>query len=202
MAVKPMTLKPNIARAAIGAAVAGAMTLTATPAFARHRDDDGIDAGEVIAGAVILGGLAAILSSNGGKDRYGDRDVRYDNGRYDNGGYDNGRYDNDRYGDRDGRYGDNRYGNDRGRYGNSRSAVNQCVTSVEQRSGRYGRTDVTEIRSIDRIRGGYEVRGRVVVRDGYRGNWGRGRGGSYDQGRFSCTVRYGRVDDIRLSGLG
>jgi hypothetical protein len=201
MAVKPMTLKPTFARAAIGAAVAGAMTLTATPAFARHRDDDGIDAGEVIAGAVILGGLAAILSSNDGgyrnDDRYGDRDGRYDNGRYDD-----GRDNDDRYGDRDGRYGDNRYGYDRGRYGNSRSAVNQCVNSVEQRSGRYGRTDVTEIRSIDRIRGGYEVRGRVVVRDGYHGNWGRGRGGSYDKGRFTCTVRYGRVDDIRLSGLG
>lgn len=191
MAVKPMTFT----KAAVGAAVAGAMTLTATPAFARHRDDDRIDAGEVIAGAVILGGLAAILSDNDGyrsRDRYDDRyrtDDRYGD-RYD-----------DRYDDR---YGDARshWGYDRGRYGNSRSAVNQCVNVVEQRSGRYGRTDVTEIRSIDRIRGGYEVRGRVVVRDGYHGRWGRDRGGYYDKGRFTCTVRYGRVEDVRLSGLG
>jgi hypothetical protein len=192
MAVKPMTLT----KSAIGAAVAGAMTLTATPALARHRDDDGIDAGEVIAGAVILGGLAAILSDNN-NNRYRDRG-RYDD-RYGYRGDYRDDYRGDRYGYDDGR---SHWGYDRGRYGNSRSAVNQCVNSVEQRSGRWGRTDVTEIRSIDRIRGGYEVRGRVVVRDGYQGRWGRGRGGYYDQGRFSCTVRYGRIDDIRFSGLG
>lgn len=41
--------------------------LSATPALARgrydHRDRDGIGAGEIIAGAVVLGGLAAILST-------------------------------------------------------------------------------------------------------------------------------------------
>ncbi len=62
MAKKPM----NWTKAAIGAATAGAM-LSATPALARdrydHRDRDGIGAGEIIAGAVVLGGLAAILSA-------------------------------------------------------------------------------------------------------------------------------------------
>lgn len=177
----------KMTKAAIGAATAGAMMLGSTPALARDRDrdGDGISAGEVIAGAVVLGGLAAILSS-GDNDRY-DRGDRYD-GRYDNRG--GGRYDNDA------RYG---YGYDYNRYGNSRSAVNQCVSAVERGSRRYGNTDVTQVTSIDRKRDGYKVKGRVVVRDGYGGRWGRG--GQYDQGRFSCDIRYGRVQDIKFSGL-
>lgn len=172
----------KLSKAAIGAATAGAMALTATPAMARDRHDrDGISAGEIIAGAVVIGGLAAILSS--GNDRYDRYDRRYDN-RY------HGRYDNPRYG----------YGYAYGRYGNSRSAVNQCVNAVERGSRRYGRTDVTEVTKIDRKRDGYRVKGRVVVTDGYRGRWGRG-GGYYDRGKFSCDVRYGRVVDIDFSGL-
>ena len=126
----------------------------------------------------MLGGLAAILSAD--NDRY---DGRY-NDRY------RGRYDNDpRYG----------YGYDYSRYGNSRGAVSQCVNAVERGTSRYGRTDVTQVTSIDRKRDGYRVKGRVVVNDGWRGRWGRG--GSYDRGKFSCDVRYGRVVDVDYSGL-
>lgn len=165
----------KLSKAAIGAATAGAMMLGSSPAMARDRDRDGIGAGEIIAGAVVLGGLAAILSASN-NDRY---DSRY-----------RGRYDNDpRYG----------YGYDYNRYGNSRSAVSQCVSAVERGSRRYGNTDVTQVTSIDRKRDGYKVKGRVVVRDGYGGRWGRG--GSYDRGKFSCDVRYGRVQDIKFSGL-
>ncbi|WP_338424764.1 hypothetical protein [Sphingopyxis kveilinensis] len=171
-----MAIKANLTKAAIGAATAGAMVMSATPAMARDRydDNDGISAGEIIAGAVVLGGLAAILSS--GNDRYDDR-------------Y-RGRYDDPRYG----------YGYDYNRYGNSRSAVSQCVNAVERGSRRYGRTDVTEVTDIDRKRDGYKVKGRVVVRDGYGGRWGRG--GSYDRGKFTCDIRYGRVQNIKFSGLG
>ncbi|WP_262407934.1 hypothetical protein [Sphingopyxis sp. OPL5] len=178
----------KLTKAAVGAATAGAMLLGSTPALARDRDrdGDGISAGEVIAGAVVLGGLAAILSS-GDNDRY-DRDGRYDR-RYDDRYRGGGRYDDARYG----------YGYDYGRYGNSRSAVNQCVNAVERGSRRYGNTDVTQVTSIDRKRDGYKVKGRVVVRDGYGGRWGRG--GYYDQGKFSCDIRYGRVQDIKFSGL-
>ena len=172
-----MAIKTNLTRAAIGAATAGAMLMSAVPATARDRyDRDGIGAGEIIAGAVVLGGLAAILSS-GNNDRYD---------RYDNRGYDN----------RNGA----QYGYDYNRYGNSRSAVSQCVSAVERGSRRYGRTDVTEVTSIDRKRDGYKVKGRVIVNDGYGGRWGRG--GSYDKGKFTCDIRYGRVQDIRFSGLG
>lgn len=172
----------KLSKAAIGAATAGAMMLGSTPAMARDRydDRDGISAGEIIAGAVVLGGLAAILSS-GSNDRY-DRYGRYDD-RY------NGRYNDPRYG----------YGYDYNRYGNSRTAVNRCVNAVERGSRRYGNTDVTQVTRIDRKRDGYRIKGRVVVRDGYRGRGGRY--GYYDQGKFSCDVRYGRVQDIRFSGL-
>ena len=73
------------------------------------------------------------------------------------------------------------------------------VGAVENGSRRYGNTDVTQVTSIDRNRDGYKVKGRVVVRDGYGGRWGRG--GYYDQGKFTCEIRYGRVQDIRFSGL-
>lgn len=170
-----MAIKTNLTKAAIGAATAGALLMSAAPAAARDRyDRDGISAGEIIAGAVVIGGLAAILSS-GDNDRYDDR-------------Y-RGRYNDARYG----------YGYDYNRYGNSRSAVSQCVNSVERGSRRYGRTDVTEVTSIDRKRDGYRVKGRVVVRDGYGGRWGRG--GSYDKGKFTCDLRYGRVQNIKFSGL-
>ena len=174
----------KLTKAAVGAAAAGAMVMSATPAMARDRyDRDGNSAGEIIAGAVVIGGLAAILSASD-NDRYGDR---YD-GRYRD-DY-RGRYDNDpRYG----------YGYDYNRYGNSRSAVSQCVSAVERSGSRYGRADVTQVTSIDRKRDGYKVKGRVVVRDGYGGRWGRG--GYYDKGKFSCDVRYGRIHDIDFSGL-
>lgn len=187
MARKPLSWT----KAAIGAATVGAM-MSAAPALARDNyrghDRDGISAGEVIAGAVILGGLAAILSS-GDNDRY---DSRY-NGRYD------GRYDDPRYG----------YGYDYNRYGNSRSAVDRCVRAVEREGRRYGNLDVTQVTSIDRRRDGYRIKGRVLLRDRYNGGWDRGYGdryGSgygydYDKGRFSCDFRYGRIQDVRLAGL-
>ncbi|MGN6692020.1 MAG: hypothetical protein ACTHJU_13850 [Sphingopyxis sp.] len=174
-----MASKATFTKAAIGAATAGAMLMSAVPANARDRyDRDGISAGEIIAGAVVIGGLAAILSAD--NDRYDGRYSDRSRGRYDN----------------DPRYG---YGYDYNRYGNSRSAVSQCVNAVERGSRRYGNTDVTQVTSIDRKRDGYKIKGRVVVRDGYGGRWGRG--GSYDRGKFSCDVRYGRVQDIKFSGL-
>jgi hypothetical protein len=181
-------------------AAAAALASVSAPAMARDRHDrDHISAGEVIAGAVVLGGLAAVIASADN-----DRDRRYDDGRY----YGRDGYDHDRNG-----YG---YNN---RYGGGRSAVNRCVNAVETRANRYARSDVTEIRDIQRTRYGYKVSGKLVVQDGWRGQdrgynrydrddrpghygndrYGYGRG--YDKGRFTCYIERGRVIDIDYRGL-
>jgi hypothetical protein len=168
-------------------AAAAALVSLAAPAEARdrYRDNDGISAGEVIAGALVIGGLAAILSDN---DR--DRDYRYDRAGYGySDGYRRGGYDR---------------GYDYGyRYGGSRAAVDRCVNAVEHWGSRYSRTDVTRIFDIDRTRYGYRVSGNIVVKDGWRGrdryDYGYQRG--YDQGRFTCYVERGRVVDIDYRGL-
>lgn len=164
--------------------MAGAATLAASaPAEARrHYDRDGIDAGDIIAGALIIGGIAAIASAASDNDR----------------GYRSGRY----YDGYDG------YGYRRDGYG-SRAAVDQCVRAARGEASRYGRARVTDVTRIDRIRGGYEIRGRLVVEDRGlrgRGDWDRGYnynryGDGYDKGKFSCVTRYGRIDDVRVSGL-
>ena len=187
-------------------AAAAALVSVAAPAQARDRyDRDNISAGEVIAGAVILGGLAAVIASADN-----DRDGRYNDGRYDDRNYNRDGYD----------YGRSGYGYNN-RYGGGRSAVNQCVNAVETRANRYARSDVTEIRKIDRTRYGYKVSGKLVVQDGWRGQdrgynrydrddryerdnrygYGNGYARGYDKGRFTCYVERGRVIDIDYSGL-
>ncbi|MEL7446600.1 MAG: hypothetical protein AAGK02_12440 [Pseudomonadota bacterium] len=177
-------LKKTIAKGTLGTVAAGAMALaSANPAMARDRNDK-IDAGDVIAGALIIGGIAAIASA-ASKDR--DRHYRHDT----------------RYRDR----GDYRGYNNRGYYknsrrGGSRVAVEKCVNAAERQARRFGGfryADVTQIRDVDRTRNGYRVKGRIVV-DGARG-YGRN---SYDRGRFTCwTDGYGRpqVDFKNVRGL-
>jgi hypothetical protein len=183
----------TITKALVGTVAAGAMAMAAAaPASAQIRDrdydrGDGISAGEVIAGAVILGGLAAVIASaDNDRDDYYDRDYR----------------DNDR-GGRDGY----RYNN--GRRNNARVAVEECVRAAEQRAEyRSGSSaEVYEVGRINRSRNGFEINGRIAVRNDYRG---RGWGGDYrrnyrnngwDEGRFSCDWRNGRVADIDFGGL-
>ncbi|MEL6540755.1 MAG: hypothetical protein AAFQ34_05070, partial [Pseudomonadota bacterium] len=68
-------LKKTIAKGTLGTVAAGAMALaSATPAMADdRRDRGGISAGDVIAGAVVIGGIAALA---GAFDR--NRDRRFD----------------------------------------------------------------------------------------------------------------------------
>ena len=164
----------KLTKALVGTAAAGAMAVTAaTPAFARDRDG-GIDAGDVIAGALIIGGIAAIAVAASKKDhdrdRYGyrhDRDYRYDRAGY--------------------RYHPGM---------SPREAVQRCVRAAESDASRYshGRADVTDIRRIKDRRDGYDVKGRITVSSHH---YGRG----YDSGKFTCKVRYGRVADIDYSGI-
>ncbi len=176
-----------IAKGGIATGAVGAMALAAaTPAQADHRDRGKIGAGEIIAGAVILGGIAAIASSSK-RDRY---------------------YNDDR-----------RYRSDYRRGGNPRRAVEKCIRAVERdarRSG-YRFADVTQIRDVDDTRYGWKVKGRLEVanrghrnyrhdrydrydrydrRDRHQGYYQRG-----DDGKFTCYVERGRVQDVRYKGL-
>lgn len=178
---------------------AAATAIAATPANARdrHYGRDGIDAGDVIAGALVIGGIAAIASAASNdrgryNDRYNDRyDDRYNDRNYDNGGYG---------------YYNNGY--------SSRTAVEQCVRAAERDASRYGRARITDVTRIDRVRGGYEVRGRLVVAGSRWNRYGRGYdgwdrygnnydryGNDYDKGKFSCVTRYGGIQDVRVTGL-
>lgn len=159
-------------KAPLSAALIGAMALTTVPASARDtdRNRDGIGAGEIIAGAVVLGGLAAILSSGNS------RDDRYDRGdRYDRNGY------------------------DYRRYGNARSAVNQCVRAVERDGRRYGRVNVDQVSKIDRKKDGYRIKGRVVSDNRNDRRWNDRQ--RYQTGKFTCDVKYGRINNVKISGL-
>ena len=199
------TISKALAKGAIATVAAGAMAVSsASPAFADHRDRDGVSAGDVIAGALVIGGIVAIASaaSNGNRNR--DYDYRYDRAGYgdyeNNGGY--GRYDRDDY-----------------RRGSARRAIEQCVRTAERQASRYsyGRADVTDVRDIRETRWGYEVRGRIAVngsgRDWRRGDddYGRGWGGDYrgwnnsmrgyDSGSFKCRFERGRIVDLDFNGI-
>lgn len=173
-------LATSTAKKSVAAVAAGALAMTsAAPAFARDRGHDRVDAGEIIAGAVILGGIAAILSSgNNNRDRY-----RGDN-RY------------------DARY-DNRRGNGERAI---QKCINAAERNAQRSGFRYA--NVTQIRDVDRTRDGWRVEGRIVV-DGARNYDRRGynnrnydrRGYNADSGRFTCDISRGRVFDIDYRGI-
>ncbi len=175
-----------------GAAAAALVGFTAPLQARDYRGDDHIDAGDVIAGALIIGGLAAILTSGNNDRSRGYYDNYHDGNRGNRGGYD---YDYQRYG--------------------GRQAVDQCVRYVERQGSRYGRVDVTQITDIDRKGYGYKIEGKVTVQNQYRDDdrydrynrydrydrYGRGNNRSSDQGRFNCYVEQGRVTNIEYRGL-
>ncbi|MFC0587908.1 hypothetical protein ACFFF7_00615 [Novosphingobium aquiterrae] len=195
----------TLSKALVGTIAAGAMAISsATPAMADtygHRDRDGISAGDVIAGALIIGGIAAVASAASNNRGYDRGDYRYDRAGY---GWNNGYDDYNR-----GSY----YG------GNPRQAVEQCVYAAERNAGRYsyGRADVTDIRQVRNTRYGFEVKGRIAVNQqnrGWRsgdGYYGRGWGGDYrgwnsnlrgyDSGSFECKFERGRVVDLDFDGI-
>lgn len=198
----------TLSKALVGTIAAGAMAISsAAPAYAdsRGRDRDGISVGDVIAGALIIGGIAVVASaaSKNDRGRYGD----YRDGDY--------RYDRAGYGDRNDQYG-NGYG--QGYRHNPRQAVAQCVQAAERYAAqRYGRADVTDVREIRDTRHGLEVKGRIAVktqgRDWRRGDnrYGNGWGGDYrgyndshrgyDSGSFKCKIERGRVVDLDIDGI-
>ena len=160
------------ARLVLGAVAATALAAASvTPAMARDRDRDGIGAGEIIAGAVVIGGIAALAGAfDGDRDRWDDRNYRGD--RWDRG---------------------QRYG-----YGvNPRTAVDRCVRAAENQARRFGGyryADVIDVRDIDRTRAGFRVKGRIDV----GGGWNRGRS---DRGNFTCYLDGRGAPQIDFSGV-
>jgi len=160
----------QVAKGGIATATVGALALAgATPAQARDRHHDrGINAGDVIAGAVILGGIAAIASAASKKDRHRDN-YRSD---YRDRNYNRSYNTNVRYDDRG--------------YTAGRAAVKRCVKAAERQARRFGGfryADVTQIRDVERTGYGVRVKGRIEV-DGSRGY---GNGG-FDRGKFTCHL--------------
>lgn len=161
----------KMARLSLGAVAAVAMTAAAvTPAQARDRDRDGIGAGEIIAGAVVIGGIAALAGAfDGDRGRWDDRNYR-------GGGW------------------------DRGGWGvNPRTAVDRCVRAAENQARRFGGyryADVIDVRDIDRTRDGYRVRGRIDVGGGYNRN-DRGNFTCRLDGRGTPRIDFSGVRGLR-----
>lgn len=137
--------------------------------YRRHRNR--VDAGDVLAGVLIIGGIAAIASAaskNNRNRRADDRDYRNDR-RYDN------RQNNSRYDDR---RSDSR--SDRGT-GAMDVAINACSNAAERQAGNDAR--VSEIQSVARDGNGWRVEGGLT--------------GS-KQSNFLCGATDGRVDFVQL----
>lgn len=151
----------KLGRSRIGAAlaVAAAFSMSAAPTMARgwgdgwgggwgHHHRDRIDAGDVIAGVVILGTIAAIASaassaskSSRSRDDRSDRDYRdYRSDR----GYDDRNYDSRPYDSRQ---------SGSGAIGN---AIDTCAAEVERGDRRVGSVD-----AVNRDGDGWRIQGRV-----------------------------------------
>jgi hypothetical protein len=151
-----MALKTN--KLAAATALAAAFSMLATPVEARerwgrwHHGRDRVDTGDVLAGVLILGGIAAIASAASKNAREGQE--RYPQP----------------YPDSDARY------RTPGSYERSDSrgmdrAADMCVAEVELRSGPVG-----SVEGVNRNRDGWQVSGELENGNGYScaiGNDGR-----------------------------
>lgn len=168
----------------IGAMLASvaAFSMVATPAMARdywgwgggyghHRHRDRVDAGDVIAGVLILGGIAAIASaaSKAKKERENRPEYRYPeqrgDARDDDRGYEGGSA-----------------GDERPDWGEARGineAIDRCSSEVER-----GNRRIESVDSVNRESGGWRVAGRME--------------GGKD---FSCTLDAdGRIRNVDMAG--
>lgn len=164
-------------------AATAALSMVATPAMARgggwggrhyHRHHDGIDGGDVLAGLLIIGGIAAIASaaSKADKERR-EREYRYPDN--------NDREASRGYGDPAPDRGSSRDHDGTGRAGPDgiSAAVDACANEVER-----GDRGIDSIESVEREGEGWRVEGRV--------NGGRD---------FACSVSdSGRIRSVTVDG--
>lgn len=137
-------------RAAAVAALAASLSMAATPAMARgwgggwgghYRQHDRVDGGDILAGILIIGGIAAIASA-ANKASKQQRDYREPPPRE--------REDLPRYGRTD----------DRPEWREGAGidgAVNRCIDEVNR-----GRTRVGEVESVNRETGGWRIAGSTT----------------------------------------
>ncbi len=171
--------------------VAAMLATTATPAFAggygsisigsgygysgyghgygRHRRHrDRVDTGDVIGAIAVVGIIAAIASASSKKKSTSTRDRDWD------------------------RDSDWKRDSQQSRSSDIRTedaAVDACAVAAEQQAGQTASVrDITSVTSRDN---GWSVEGVIEERD----NW---RDRSADRRRFTCTVRYGEVEDVRI----
>jgi len=151
--VKPMTA--SFARIATAAALAASFSLAATPALARgwgggwggsHRHHDRIDAGDVLAGILIIGGIAAVASaaSKGENQRQEQQDYRDPRPRHRDDTMPRYGADDDRPEWREGAGID--------------TAVNRCIDEVNR-----GRSRVGGVESVNREANGWRVSGTTTA---------------------------------------
>ncbi len=158
------------------------VSLAAPPAMANHRNwggwgghrhRDRVDTGDVLAGILILGGIAAVASAagNANKNKGRDTDYRYpDNDTSQQRERSSGDYADDDRGE-----GQDWRGGNTGIDG----AINRCMDEVSR-----GATKVDEVDSVNRDGDGWRVQGRTS-------------GG----GNFSCSIDGdGRIRNVNIDG--
>ena len=196
----------TITKALVGTIAAGAMAMVpaaSASASDRYGRDRGISAGEIIAGAVVLGGIAAVAASIGGNNRYDDRYYRGGNYGYYNGDPRNA----------------------------VEQCVNAARQDAGSRG--YGNVAVRQIRSVNDTSYGWKIKGDIAVAgnrgyyngggyddrgynrnydNGYynngryddrynRGGYGDRYGYGQDTGSFTCWIDRGRVSRMDYSGI-
>lgn len=170
-----------------GTAVALALVAgSATPAFARsnrgwggnwgnghHRHHNRISGGDIVAGAVVIGVIAAIASAGSKAKREREAaDTRYPDDRYPA----------DRYpADLDDRRA--------GAISSESEAVDACAMAAEQRAGQAA--SVRDIARVGKSADGWDVEGVIEQRNGWRDR-------SADRRDFTCSVRFGEVDSVYI----
>lgn len=152
-----------------------------------HRRGDGFDLGDAIVGAVVAGGLIAVLSS-ASKKKKENEERPLDSGWEPEGDWNHdGTY--GRPGGGDWGWQDRDWKN---RTNEERAAISTCAREAEDLGSRYGReARVNDIRGVDRQGGEYRVSGRVELR-------GADRDDSRRDESFYCYVRNDRITDFRF----
>ena len=191
-------MNAKYSRTAAALSLAAALSMAATPAMARDRDwgghwgrhHDRVDVGDIFAGVLILGGIAAIASaaSNSNKARRErSRDYRYPDQPYPRQSYpqrdSSADYGSETGPDYDESRGESRWDPNGEVSGQSRGldrAVDRCASEIER-----GDRRIDEIEEVAREGDGWRVTGRVTGGD-----------------NFECTVdRDGQVSNTKLDGL-